>query len=271
MLRHYLNRFSNTKTQQEALDWVQGKFSKETLNAFTSSWKGSSSPKLSSVFHVLTTTPPQAHQTNAFGILDAASQSLSQSIKTEFEQKWSSTVKYLMSRETLCKALGVPVTEKMTLEFNNALVRVQNAESKLVQAHFLGQILHETGMLRYKTEIASGNAYEGRRVLGNTEPGDGRRFKGAGAIQLTGRANYQAFSKFVNDDRVMEGANYVAEHYFWETAVFFWNRNKLSQWALKDDLMTITRRINGGTNGLADRKFRTNQVKKALGLTTHSW
>ena len=60
-----------------------------------------------------------------------------------------------------------------------------------VRAGFLAQLAHESGQLRYMEEIASGSAYEGRRDLGNTQPGDGVRFKGRGPIQLTGRSNYR--------------------------------------------------------------------------------
>jgi putative chitinase len=72
----------------------------------------------------------------------------------------------------------------------------------LRQAHFLAQLGHESGELRYTEELASGDAYEGRRDLGNTVPGDGRRFKGRGLIQLTGRANYQAYGDAVGRNLV---------------------------------------------------------------------
>ena len=104
------------------------------------------------------------------------------------------------------------------------------------------------------TEIASGEAYEGRRDLGNTQPGDGRRFKGGGVIQLTGRANYQAFADFMHDQKVMLGAHYVAKHYPFTSAGFWWKRNLMNQLCDKDpSVADVTKRVNGGLNGLSDR------------------
>lgn len=121
--------------------------------------------------------------------------------------------------------------------------------------HFLSQIAHESGGLRWFKELASGNDYEGRKDLGNIRKGDGPRYKGAGAIQLTGRANYQAFSDFIKDPRVMEGCNYVAEVYPFTSAGFFWHSNHLNRICDRDDVTVerITRIVNGGINGLGDR------------------
>lgn len=120
--------------------------------------------------------------------------------------------------------------------------------------HFMAQIAHESGGLRWLKELADGWAYEGRVDLGNTHPGDGPRYKGAGAIQLTGRDNYQRFANYMDDPRIMEGCNYVAERYPMSSAGFFWHVNKLNE--LVDsgaDIYAITRRINGGENGINDR------------------
>lgn len=131
--------------------------------------------------------------------------------------------------------------------------------------HFLAQIGHETAGLKYDLEIASGAAYEGRKDLGNTQPGDGRKYKGAGAIMLTGRANYLAFSKVMNDPRVMEGCKYVAEHYFFSSAGWFWDTRNLNK--LVDQgasVAAITRIVNGGQNGLADRVQYYNRFKNII-------
>ena len=126
----------------------------------------------------------------------------------------------------------------------------------LRQSHFLAQIGHESGQLRYAEEIASGEAYEGRADLGNTQPGDGRRFKGRGLIQLTGRANYQAYGEAIGID-LLEGDNgrrvATDPNLAVDVACWFWETRGLNALADRDDVRAITRRINGGLNGLADR------------------
>ena len=119
---------------------------------------------------------------------------------------------------------------------------------------FLAQVLHESGGLRWFEELASGAAYEGRKDLGNTQPGDGRRFKGRGPIQLTGRANYTWASKRLGIDLVANPRR-AAEHKIgWRIAGLYWQSRGLNELADRGDFLAITRRINGGTNGLADRQ-----------------
>lgn len=133
--------------------------------------------------------------------------------------------------------------------------------------HFLAQIGHESGGLRWLEELADGSAYEGRLDLGNSQPGDGPRFKGAGAIQLTGRANYARFSRFIGDPRVMEGCAYVARHYPFSSAGFWWHDNGLN--AEVDggaSCRRISRLVNGRdpANGLADREAWFARVSAVL-------
>jgi len=124
-------------------------------------------------------------------------------------------------------------------------------------AHFLAQVAHESGCLRYTEEIASGQAYEGRKDLGNLQPGDGVRFKGRGLIQLTGRANYRAYGQHCQRDFEAEDPDQVSHDpaLAVDVAGWFWWRNGLNEWADQDDLRQVTRRINGGYNGLDDRAF----------------
>jgi putative chitinase len=139
--------------------------------------------------------------------------------------------------------------------------------SNLRMAHFIAQIGHESGSFRYAEEIADGSAYEGRSDLGNTQPGDGKRFKGRGLIQLTGRANYAAYSKD-------SGVDYVANPLLVATdplvavdvACWFWNKHGISKLADKDDVKTVTKAINGGFNGLDDRIEFLTRAKAVLGI-----
>jgi putative chitinase len=137
-------------------------------------------------------------------------------------------------------------------------------DAPLRVAHFLAQLGHESGDLRYCEEIADGDAYEGRTDLGNTKKGDGRRFKGRGLIQLTGRANYRAYGEARGRD-FLEGDNPTLLASDPELAVdvagWFWATRGLNEPADRDDLRLITRRINGGYNGLADRAAHLAQAR----------
>lgn len=128
-------------------------------------------------------------------------------------------------------------------------------DTPMRKAAFLAQIAHESGSLKYVREIASGEAYEGRADLGNTESGDGVRFKGRGLIQITGRANYKACSMALfGDDRLLrepvllESANAACR-----SAAWFWKSRALNGLADTGSFKAITRAINGGYNGYADR------------------
>ncbi len=134
----------------------------------------------------------------------------------------------------------------------------------LRQAHFLAQIGHESGSLCHVEEIASGTAYEGRTDLGNTRPGDGPRFKGRGLIQLTGRANYARFGEAIGRQaEILANPTLVASDpdLAVEAAGWFWSDRKLNALADRDDLRLITRRINGGLNGLAQRQALLGRIR----------
>jgi predicted chitinase len=134
-------------------------------------------------------------------------------------------------------------------------------------AHFLAQVLHESGGLKWTLELASGEAYEGRADLGNTEPGDGPRFKGGGYLQLTGRDNYQRFSDACGDPRVMEGASYVATARPWSSAAWWWTANNMNDLCDQGaSVREISARVNGTdpANGLADRVEWFAKVDRVL-------
>lgn len=136
--------------------------------------------------------------------------------------------------------------------------------TKLRRCHFLAQILHESGSLNYVREIASGKAYEGRKDLGNVQPGDGVRFRGRGLIQITGRANYTEVAKDFGIDCINKPELLEQPEYAVLTAVWFWNKRNLNKWADADDIFTITRRINGGLNGIDDRKKYFSNAKLTI-------
>ena len=130
--------------------------------------------------------------------------------------------------------------------------------------HFLAQIGHESAGFRYTEEIASGEAYEGRADLGNTQPGDGVRFKGRGLIQLTGRANYAAYGKAIGVDLVDTDAYETLAtdpERAVDVACWFWSTHGLNALADADDIEAVTRRINGGLNGLDDRKAYLHRAR----------
>lgn len=134
-------------------------------------------------------------------------------------------------------------------------------ENNLRLAHFLGQLMHESGSFRYMEEIASGAAYEGRKDLGNTQAGDGKRYKGRGPLQLTGRANYRAYGIRVGIDLERHPEIAALPSVGLHLALEYWRDRKLNALADADNLEAITRRINGGTNGLADRRHHVQVVK----------
>lgn len=131
--------------------------------------------------------------------------------------------------------------------------------------HFLAQLAHESGNFRYMEEIASGAAYEGRKDLGNVNKGDGVRYKGRGPIQLTGRANYRKYGQQLGIDFENNPAIVAIPSVGLLVACKFWSDNGLNELADKDDVVSITKRINGGTNGLADRKAKLEIIKDMMG------
>lgn len=124
----------------------------------------------------------------------------------------------------------------------------------LREAMFLAQIGHESGRLKYLEEIASGEAYEGRKDLGNVYPGDGKRYKGRGLIQITGRTNYAKVTKALHEDFVVHPELLAIPKYAVQSAYWYWDEHNLNHYADHDDLIGCTKKINGGLNGYEDRR-----------------
>lgn len=175
-----------------------------------------------------------------------------------------------MDYATLCAVMGRTVPQPYVEPFNLALVQAGCTTVNRV-AMFCGQVGEESGGLRWMEELASGAEYEGRKDLGNTQSGDGRRFKGRGPIQLTGRNNYGAFSRWAHaqglvnsDDYFVANPTLVAEpRWGFLAAAWYWTvaRPRLNALADAGDIVGATKAVNGGTNGLADR---TARWKRAL-------
>ncbi|KEG17063.1 glycoside hydrolase family 19 protein [Bartonella bacilliformis] len=139
-------------------------------------------------------------------------------------------------------------------------------------AHFLSQCAHESDGFFTLCEYASGRAYEGRKDLGNTKQGDGVRFKGRGLIQLTGRNNYHCFTEFWRslDAQALDCEAFleIVEKFpaaLW-SSIWFWHMKCLNKLADQDDIVGITKMINGGKNGLVQRLTYLNRAKKLLRL-----
>lgn len=129
-------------------------------------------------------------------------------------------------------------------------------------AAFFSQLIHESNAFKATREYDSGSAYEGRVDLGNVFKGDGKKFKGRGYIQVTGRNNYSAVSKFIfGDDTLLKNPDLLATpQYAMLSAFWFWDSRKLNALADIDYLKTITKRINGGLNGWNERLANYNRI-----------
>jgi putative chitinase len=134
------------------------------------------------------------------------------------------------------------------------------------QAHFLSQLIHESGSFNYLEEIDPGDYLEGREDLGNIHPGDGRRFKGRGLIQITGRNNYEACGLALGVN-LIEAPTRLAEHDLaCLCAGWFWSKNEINQFADRDDVEMVTRTINGGLNGFEDRQYYLGVARDVLNV-----
>jgi len=205
----------------------------------------------------------------------------------------------MKTRVEMLKEMGV--SDGDAKQYVGALERVLPkygiAESRLRLAHFFAQILHESGCMRFDMENLNYSSEGLRAVFGKyfttkedsdacaRQPekianrvyanrmgnrgeasGDGWRFRGRGLIQLTGRSNYKAFADWVGDQRIMDEPDLVSSEYAVHSAVFFWDKNGLNKFADKDDVVALTRKINGGENGLSHRRELLNKANGLLSM-----
>lgn len=200
----------------------------------------------------------------------------------------------LITRDLLTRMGATGVNADKYLDALNAVLAAHGIDSEARIAHFLAQVMHESGCLRLveenlnysaeglrktfrkyfstdaeaqayarKPERIGSRVYGGRMGNGPEATGDGYRYRGRGLIQLTGKANYRSFSDWVGAD-VVANPDWVAERYAVQSAVYFWEKNNLNALADIDDLASITRRINGGLNGYEDRHALLLKARRAL-------
>ena len=150
---------------------------------------------------------------------------------------------------------------------NSAMNRYQIVGPKRVAA-FIAQIGHESGQLKYVKEIwgptTAQARYEGRADLGNTQPGDGSKFRGRGLIQITGRANYKACGEALGLDLINQPELLEKPQHACMSAAWFWASRGLNTLADAGEITKISKRINGGLNGLADRQALYDTALRVL-------
>jgi putative chitinase len=179
-----------------------------------------------------------------------------------------------LSCEQLCSITnGINYTpEKLQLitDSLNETFEMYQINTPLRMCHFLAQVLHESSAFRYTVEIwgptPAQKKYDTRTDLGNTPEvdGDGFKYRGRGWIQLTGKTNYRLAGKEFNQDFVTNPD--LLQQYPWAAMVsgWFWNKRSLNTLADADDVLAITKKINGGFNGLDDRKMWLGRARSVL-------
>lgn len=146
----------------------------------------------------------------------------------------------------------------------NAAMEKYDINTSKRQAAFLAQLAHESGEFRYVRELASGEAYEGREDLGNTQAGDGVRFRGRGLIQITGRHNYKACGSALGLPLEIHPEMLELPVYAALSAAWFWDSRKLNALADTESFKEITKKINGGYLGWAQRKEYYERAKAVV-------
>lgn len=176
---------------------------------------------------------------------------LSEKTPPEFHEVTIDEIKRIMPRAKIANIM------KYLPSLNQAMVLFEINTPKR-QAAFLAQLAVETGDLKYDTELASGEAYEGRKRLGNNQPGDGPKFKGRGLLQLTGRANYTSMTKKlqalgIDVDLVEKPELATRPDISCIIAAQYFKDRNLNKFSDKGDIVAVSRGVNGGDNGLDHR------------------
>ena len=165
----------------------------------------------------------------------------------------------------ICKGTKVGRLQPFVVPLDEAMTEFC-IDTPARQAAFLAQIAHESGCFYYTREIASGDAYEGRADLGNTEPGDGRKFRGRGLMQVTGRDAYgQCSMALYGDERLLDTPELLEQYdNACRSACWFWQSRDLNELADAGDFRRITLKINGGLTHYGERQLLWERAKAAL-------
>jgi putative chitinase len=174
-----------------------------------------------------------------------------------------------MTPQELARATGARIDRATEfLPYIQAAMLEYDINTPERKAAFLAQIGHESGGLRWVVELwgptDAQKRYEGRTDLGNTEPGDGFKYRGRGLIQTTGRANYKRTGDALDADLIAKPERLAEPELAARSAAWFWKVHGLNELADAGDFMRITRRINGGTNGYEDRLARFEVAKEVF-------
>lgn len=175
-----------------------------------------------------------------------------------------------LTADQLKRAMPGITPDRITLylPFINSALNEFEINTPLRIAAFLAQVGHESGSLRWMEEIwgptPAQKGYEGRRDLGNTQPGDGSRYRGRGPIQITGRANYRTYGDLLGFNLVADPEMAATKELAFRIAGAFWKTHELNEMADRGEFERITRKINGGLNGQPDRLARYSAAKAAL-------
>jgi predicted chitinase len=164
--------------------------------------------------------------------------------------------------------LSAAKADQLVVAINKAMQEAEINTSQR-QAAFIAQIAHETGGFKWLQELGDDAyfaRYDGREDLGNTEPGDGPRFHGRGFLQITGRFNYEKAGNALGLDLINDPDQAAKPDVGARIAAWYWRTRNLNYFADKNDFITITRRINGGLNGLEDRESYWEKAKLALAV-----
>jgi predicted chitinase len=225
----------------------------------------------------------KSHQVAAISELEAAMLAANPDLLNRNQgwyETWSTSIPetvpdWLISRREIAEVSGhnEALFDDAFMNDLNCLIRAANMTSLNQRRMLVAQTCHETAGYKYMTEIGDRayftRMYDNRSDLGNTEPGDGYRYRGCGVIQLTGKYNFSRFARWMEkngtkDDRIMEGTDYVANKYPFLCAICWIEENNWAALCDRGDIYECTRRLNGGYNGIDDRIHYYEKAKRYM-------